>query len=180
MIGLLTPHIPGEIICAAGMLPWHVIGTMKGSTPLAGVHRAPSTDACSTHILEAVLSGELDFLDGMIATNYDDDSKATEYIARYLRKPSFAHWLEVPIHASELALKHYTGNLARMRLAVEKEFDIRISDEKLGDAIREYNTARKLLHQPNFINIAFSSNGDSFLPNASSPSTRSLPASFSV
>ncbi len=152
VVGLMPAHIPEEIIYAAGeMLPWHLIGSMNESTPLAGVHRSPATDAYTTHALEALLNGELDFLDGIVTTNYDDDVKAVEYFSRFYGKPSIPYWLELPTNVSEFALQHFTENLAKMREAIEERFGTRIgsqiSDDKLGDAIEEYNTSRKLLHQ---------------------------------
>lgn len=147
VVGLLAAHIPEEILYAAGILPWHIIGTQRESTPLAGVHRSPATDAYCTHVLEALLSGELDFLDGIIATNYDDDTKACEYFSRYYSKPAFVYWLEIPVNARELNIQHYAENLMGMKTAIEQRFNAKISDEKLGDAIRTYNTTRKLLHR---------------------------------
>ena len=79
VVGLWGCYIPEEILYAADILPWHLIGSMKESTPLAGVHRSPATDAYNNHLLEALLDGELDFLDGWIVTNYDDDTKSMEY-----------------------------------------------------------------------------------------------------
>jgi len=152
VIGLMPEHIPEEILYAAGgVLPWHVIGSMNESTPLAGVHRSPQTDAYTTHALEALLNGYLDFLDGIVTTNYDDDAKSMEYFSRFYGKPAISCWLELPTNASEFALQHFTENLTRMKTAIEERFGTRsgsqITDDKLVDAIEEYNTSRKLLHQ---------------------------------
>jgi len=151
VVGLMSAHIPEEIIYAAGILPWHVVGSMNESTPLAGVHRSPATDAYTTHVLEALLNGELDFLDGIVITNFDDDTKATEYFSRFYRKPAILCWLELPTNASELALQHFTENLAKMKEAIEERIGTsigsQIGNDGLRGAIGEYNTSRKLLHQ---------------------------------
>ena len=152
VVGLMPAHIPEEILYAAGgILPWHVIGSMNESTPRAGVHRSPATDAYTTHVIEALLCGELDFLDGLVTTNYDDDAKSVEYFSRFYSKPAILYWLEIPTNAGELALEHFTENLAKMKEAIEERLGTmvgsQISDEKLGDAIEEYNTSRKLLHR---------------------------------
>jgi len=148
----MPTQVPEEIIYAAGgLLPWHVIGSMNETTPLAGVHRSPATDVYTTHVIEALLNGELDFLDGLITTNYDDDGKSVEYFSRFYSKPTIPYWLEIPTQASELSLEHFAGNLLKMKLAIEERFGTlegtEIDKDKLTTAIAEYNTSRKLLHR---------------------------------
>ncbi len=151
VVGLLAGHIPEEILYATGILPWHIIGTMRESTPMAGIHRSPATDAYNNHVLESLLSGELDFLDAMIVTNYDDDTKSMEYFARFYGKPRIPLWLEIPVAATELGIQRYTENLRELKVAVEDRIGTLvtslISIPQLQDAIKEYNTSRKLLRQ---------------------------------
>jgi len=152
VVGLMPTQVPEELLYAAGgLLPWHVVGSMHESTPLAGVHRSPATDAYTTHVIEALLSGELDFLDGLVTTNYDDDAKSVEYFSRFYSRPAIPYFLEIPNNAGELSLAHFTENLVKMKIAVEERFGTRegseITDEKLDAAIAEYNTSRKLLHR---------------------------------
>ena len=151
VVGLWGCYIPEEILYAADILPWHLIGSMKESTPLAGVHRSPATDAYNNHLLEALLDGELDFLDGWIVTNYDDDTKSMEYFARYYGKPPIPFWLEIPVAASELNLQRFTENLTSLKVEIEDRIGTKITTqittEQLRDAIKEYNTSRKLLRQ---------------------------------
>ena len=152
VVGLMPSQVPEEILYAAGgILPWHVIGSMSESTPLAGVHRSPATDAYTTHFLEALLSGELDFLDGLVATNYDDDAKSVEYFSRFYSRPAIPYFLEIPNNAGAYSIAHFTDNLAKMKVAIEERFGTQegseIDDEKIDAAIAEYNTSRKLLHR---------------------------------
>lgn len=147
VVGLLSDHIPEEVLYAGGILPWHMVGSMGESTPLAGVHRPPMTDAYNTHVLQAIISGELDFLDSMVATNFDDDCKAAWAIAKYVGKPPSPLWLEIPVTSRQIAVERFAQNIAQLRRDVERQFEVRISDENLADAITIYNSSRRLLHR---------------------------------
>jgi len=150
IVGLMPAHIPEEILSAfRGILPWHVVGTMNEATPLADVHRSPATDAYTTHVLDALLSGELSFLDSLVTTNYDDDIKSLQYLSTFYKKPNTTFWLEIPTNASEVAVDHFAEKFANMKRAVAEHIgvDDMPTGEAIGEAIRQYNTSRKLLHE---------------------------------
>ena len=75
VLGVLCSYTPEEVIHAAGMLPWHVNGNLQVGTPLADTYFPTHICAYVTHVLESVLLGELDFLDGLVSTDWDDDRK---------------------------------------------------------------------------------------------------------
>ena len=73
VMGLLSTYVPEEVIHAAGILPWRITGTWRADVSLAMVYRTTNSCLHCTHVLESLMAGELDFLDGVIATDHDQE-----------------------------------------------------------------------------------------------------------
>lgn len=145
IIGYLDPYIPEEIIYAADMFPWHIRGTQDAATPLASVYRPRYTSLHCLHVLEALLRGDLDFLDGIIMTDWDDDHKRLWDQIRFVVKMPFTPMIHVPQVKSPQAIGFFAKTLHRLREQIEKHFDVEIPDEKLQKSIDLVNETRDLL-----------------------------------
>ncbi len=147
VIGLLDTLVPAEIFHAAGMLPYRIIGTYKASTPLADSWRPPQMCQYTHHVLESLLIGELDFLDGIVHSDWDDDERRIYDICRHLNTPSFNYFIHTPHGVGKLSYNYFSGDLKRLIGRLESRFNVKISGEGLWKAIELYDKMRDLLKQ---------------------------------
>lgn len=145
IVGYLDAYFPEEIILAAGMLPWKITGTMAPSTPLASVYRPQYTSLHCLHVLERFLRGELDFLDGVIMTDWDDDHIRLWDQLRLVKKIDFCPILHVPQIKTPTAIAFFTEALAKLKAELENFFRVEISDEDLQAAVAIGNETKGLL-----------------------------------
>lgn len=148
VIGLGCSHIPEEIIHAAGILPLRLIGTWNPSLSLVNNYRPIAwTDPYVNHVLESAINGEYNYLDGMIATNWDEDRRQLYDYWSYLNITPFVFFVHLPRIDNELALQHFVYELRLLRRALEEHFQVQISDESIWESIRVYDKWRSLMMQ---------------------------------
>ena len=145
VIGLADAYIPEEIIYAAGAFPWHIFGTWRQNVPLSSVYRPPNTCRYCAHVLEAFMAGDLDFLDGAVGDDWDDDRRTLWFQWQHLKLTSFRYQLKVPLKDSAVCRLKFTEYVARFRENVDGFCGVRITDEALAEAIVVYNKMRSLL-----------------------------------
>ena len=145
VIGTFTPYVPDEVIYAAGMLPWRITGRWE-SASLARAYRPLNACFYHTHVLESALRGELDFLDGIVCTYWDDDSRRLWDALVHLGKFPFAPTpLHVPRRDGELSYGYFTKVISELMGSLEEFGGVEISAESLQHAIEEYNRMRAFL-----------------------------------
>jgi benzoyl-CoA reductase/2-hydroxyglutaryl-CoA dehydratase subunit BcrC/BadD/HgdB len=145
IIGYLDPYVPEEIIYAADMFPWYIKGTKDAVTPRASVYRPRYTSLYCRHVLESLLKGELDFLDGIIMTDWDDDHVRLWDQIRFAAKIPFSTILHVPQIKSQRAIAFFARTLQKFKNEIQSHFQVELSDDKLQEAIRICNKTRDLL-----------------------------------
>ena len=145
VVGILDTLAPEEILYAAGILPYRIIGTQNASTPLAEIWRPPDMCRYCNHVLEALLTGELDFLDGILFTDWDDDGRRLYDVPMHLGKPKFNYLLHVPHGDSDICVKIYERDFKRVVDWLHDSFNVALDDERLWEVIRLYNKMRRLL-----------------------------------
>ena len=145
VIGLLCSYIPEEIIYAADMLPWRVTGTWETTTPNAETYRISTSCRYCNHVLESLLTGELDFLDGVIGTALDDDVRCLWDVWKYLNKTPFTHIMYLPHKKGRLPESLWIRETERLKKEMEKFGGLTITDEKLFEATEVINKTRSLL-----------------------------------
>jgi benzoyl-CoA reductase/2-hydroxyglutaryl-CoA dehydratase subunit BcrC/BadD/HgdB len=145
VIGIMDSLVPEEVIYAAGMLPWRIQGTWQGDVSRAMVYRLPQSCDFLSHVLESVLEGELDFLDGMVCSNRDEDFLRFCDYWDELSNIRFMHVLDVPIINTELSRKRFTTVMENFINTVGEFGNVKIDDSSLRYAIVTYNKGRTLL-----------------------------------
>jgi benzoyl-CoA reductase subunit C len=145
IIGVISSYVPEEIISAAGMLPWRITGTWHENTSHAGVYRGQSSCSYCNHVLESLLAGELDFLDGIVTTDLDQDLLRLSDVLLALKKPPFYQVMHIPFVDSELNYKFLTDEIRRMISILENFSGVKITEESLRSSIDTYNQMRNLL-----------------------------------
>ena len=145
VIGMLCTYAPVELVYASGVLPWYVIGTPHSNTPLALMYRAPNTCRYSNHVLESFLREEFNFLDGIIGTDWDDDSRALFDVLEYLGKAPFGFILHLPHQDFPIAHRMLASDMSSLRTALQDFAGKEISDESIRHAANIYNKTRTLI-----------------------------------
>jgi benzoyl-CoA reductase/2-hydroxyglutaryl-CoA dehydratase subunit BcrC/BadD/HgdB len=147
VIGVLDELVPEEVIYAGGMLPWRIQGAWRDDVSLAMVYRLPQSCDFLTHVMESLLEGELDFLDGMVLSNRDEDFVRFRDYWEWLSKTRFLYLIEVPLMDSDLTRRRFTGRIRDFINVMEKLGGVKISDSSLRRAIASYDKGRVLLRK---------------------------------
>jgi len=147
VVGLLCSYIPEEIVHAAGMLPWRIIGAHGAGTPRADVYRPPHTCLYCNHVLESLLTGEYDFLDAVVATSWDQDLIRLWDVWKYLGKTPAMHIIHLPLSNSATHKKQFAKEVKKFFTFIENLAGRKITEEALFDSIKLFNRFRGLLHR---------------------------------
>lgn len=144
VVGIFGSYVPEEVVHAAGMLPVRVIGTWDTGVELARVHRPVVTCQYGTHVLESVLRGEFDFLNGVIASNRDQDLVRTWDVWHSLGKPAFSCCLHVPKKDSDLSCRVFATEMRKL-LGALQAFSGQSDDGALERSSAVYDETARLL-----------------------------------
>lgn len=147
IIGVLDTLVPQEILHSIGIFPYRIIGTYEASTPLAESWRPPQMCQYSQHVVESLLTGELDILDGILHTDWDDDTRRLYDLCQHLDKPYFNCFLHTPHGDGKLSYSYYANDLNRVIKQIEIKFRVRFSEDRLWESIALYDKMRALLKQ---------------------------------
>lgn len=145
VIGFLCSYIPEEILYAADLLPIRVTGRGHSDSTLGDACMSRLNCPFARYLLDSILTGKLDFLDGVIGYNSCDHVRRMLDNWRLRHSPPFYHFLSIPHRTDALALKWFADELLKLKAHLETHFNVSISDEKLLNAIKIYNQTRDLL-----------------------------------
>jgi len=146
VIGYTCTYVPEEIFYAVDILPYRISGKGVNDTSLADAHLARVNCSFARCCLEVGISGGFDFLDGVVFLTSCDHMRRCYYNWKMHEKAlPFMHMLPVPHLITEDALQYYKEEVLFLKEAVEKHFDVKITPQRLGEAISLYNETRRLL-----------------------------------
>ncbi len=145
MVGILCEFTPRELILAAGGIPVCLCGGSAATIPAAEQY-LPSNlcplikSTFGYHVLDR--NPFLKWADLVVAeTTCDGKKKMYELLGA--TKPM--HVLHLPHRADDPdAFEYWVGEVARLRSALEDRFGVKITDDRLRDAIRLMNRERSL------------------------------------
>jgi bzd-type benzoyl-CoA reductase N subunit len=143
--GYFCTYTPEEILHAADLLPFRIFGTSENIT-LADSHLQSYCCSLVRGGLEEALSGKLSFLSGTVFPHTCDSIQRLSDIWRI--NANFPVHLDIilPVKLNtESSQKYAVDVFKKFRRDVEESFSIKISDGKLAESIRLYNSIRKLL-----------------------------------
>jgi benzoyl-CoA reductase/2-hydroxyglutaryl-CoA dehydratase subunit BcrC/BadD/HgdB len=145
VVGVLCSYVPEEIIHAAGMLPWRIMGTQSADTSHAELYRPPQTCLYCNHVLESLLTGRYDFLDAVVATSWDQDLVRLWDVWKYLGKTPATYIIHLPLSNTDTHRKQFEREIAKFfRFMVDLAGE-EISAEVLSHSIELFNKSRELL-----------------------------------
>ncbi len=144
--GVLDSYVPEEVLIAAGILPWRIRGSRRPFPELATQHRPVTTcNPYYNHVIQSVLEGELDFLDGIAATNWEQDGSRAYDVLEYWGKLSTGHILHVPYVKRDRNVAYFVSEIKEFISAVENFSGTKITADSLRRAAQQVNTVRSLL-----------------------------------
>lgn len=147
VVGLLCAHVPEEIVHAAGMLPWRVLGAQRASTPRADRYRPPHTCLYCNHVLEALLQGDFEFLDAVVATSWDQDLVRLWDVWHYLGQNSPHYILHLPLSETETHRRQFRKEVRRFFDFIQELSGRTIRAAELYESMALYDRFRRLLHR---------------------------------
>jgi len=145
VIGVISTHVPEEVLSAAGLLPWRVFATQTADITLAGAYRPRNSNEYCTRVLESVLRGELDFLDGIILSDIDHEFLRLWDVLTHLKKFPLCYIMHAPFHDEEVAIRFMENEIRKLRAVLQDFTGVSITEEALLASIDTYNRMRILL-----------------------------------
>lgn len=148
VIGWTNTYVPEEIIIAAGLLPYRIMGA-----PISlSQSKSYLSGNISSHVqsmLECALRGDYKFLDGVIiGASTDATKRLYDAWIRYAGTP-FNHLFDIPKIFGENALIHYEESIKALVEDIESNFKVKIAGQSLTSAVSICNETRSLLLQLN-------------------------------
>jgi bcr-type benzoyl-CoA reductase subunit C len=153
VVGYTCSFIPGEILHAAGILPYRLRGASTKSLDIADAYFGPFVCSFPKCVLQLVGEKKYTFLDGTIISSSCDSVRRLSDNWRFAAKdnpeilPPFFHYVGVPYKVEAHAVEWYIKELKKLIAHLESHYDVAISAEALRGAIEEFNVGRRLLEE---------------------------------
>jgi benzoyl-CoA reductase/2-hydroxyglutaryl-CoA dehydratase subunit BcrC/BadD/HgdB len=146
-VGWFSIYTPEEIIYAAGMIPFRIIGeelsVATKARALLFSNLCPYVLSCLDEGLESRYSS----LNGVVIVNTCDARRRLYDAWRRFIKTRFIHLIDLPKTITKESKQYFTTQICLFKEALEKEFGIKITPKSLSEAIELWNKTRGLLHQ---------------------------------
>ena len=148
VVGYVCSYLPEEILFAADILPIRITGQGCEDTSLADTFLTRVNCTFARCCLENALRGRYDFLDGAVFVNgCDHIRRAYDNWQAHEKTRPFMYMLPVPHLLSQEARDWYREEVLAFKRSVENHFRVRISDEKLSEAVATYNETRRCVRR---------------------------------
>ncbi len=138
---------PEEIVMAAGFVPVKILGDVK-------VDNAPADQYLQNFLCPAARSMLTDALahsekwDGIVVAHGCDITHRSFDIWKKHVKTPFIHWLNVPmVYGTTSAANFFKKEMETLIKALENQYKVSITPDKLKEAIKESNEVKKRLQQ---------------------------------
>ena len=140
VVGIYCAYCPQEMILAAGAIPVSLCGTSE--KPIAAAETVLPRNLCplikSSYGFAATDTCPFFHFSDLVIGETTCDGKKKMFEIMQDIKP--VHVMQLPhLHQLDAALELWVKELRRLRSTLEEELDVKITDEKLWDAIRTVN-----------------------------------------
>jgi benzoyl-CoA reductase/2-hydroxyglutaryl-CoA dehydratase subunit BcrC/BadD/HgdB len=149
VIGYFCSSFPKEVIYAAGILPFRILGSTE---PISEGNNFLTPFACylARSSVDLALQGKLSFLDGAVTTYSCDVMGFLSHRwsqIKQLPEGYFIHFLTRPLNLVDGSREIFLGEINSFKESLERHFQVKITDGALAGAIRLYNKNRELLRE---------------------------------
>ncbi len=151
VLGYFCSYIPDEIIHAADILPIRIRARSCADTPMGDAFMCPTTCSYTRCCLELANRKELNYLDGIVSANTCDQIRRLYDNIRFKTPFPYQYFLNIPALVNDITLDWFKHELFKFKEDLEKSFEIKITDEKLKQAVKTYNKSRTLLKDLYFL-----------------------------
>jgi bcr-type benzoyl-CoA reductase subunit C len=151
IVGYTCSFMPVEIFHAADILPIRLRGINAHSMEISDSYYGPFVCSFPKAVIQLAGSGKYDFLDGVVLSNGCDTLRRMNDCWRKMGEdikgalPSWFYYLDVPHKPDGHAFEWYVNQLKKLISAIEKQFNVQISEVKLNTAIKAQNEIRDLI-----------------------------------
>ncbi len=145
VIGTVCSDIPEEVIHAAGLMPLRVRAPKLEATSMGDAHLHVFNCSYTRSVLEALLRGDLEFLDGFVTTNTCDHMLRLAGELKDKAAMPMVHYFSMVHTFNDAAKGWFASEVQGLVAAIEKSLGVKITEEDLRHSIGVYNKARTLL-----------------------------------
>lgn len=145
VMGYFCCYSPLEIVTAAGLVPYRIMGDTKEPTTEADTYLDTNFCPYVRTCFDIAMKGRYDFLDGSLWPTSCDNLINVYGIWEYNLKPPYTYQLSIPKVPDSLALKFFKEDIGYFRKSLEGLIGRQISDEAISDAVERHNENRALL-----------------------------------
>ena len=146
VLGYFCCYLPLEILTAAHVIPYRIMGSIREPTTVADTYLDPALCPFIKSSFDIAMKGELDFIDGWMTPDSCDNIRIIYNIWRH-NLPSYSYQLRVPNLFDESCTRFFHEELALLKEELERFAQTEITDEKLRQAIDLHNQQRALLRE---------------------------------
>ncbi|RLB68087.1 MAG: benzoyl-CoA reductase subunit C [Deltaproteobacteria bacterium] len=144
VIGYMPVYVPREIIHAAGMLP---LGILGGGADMEVIHGDAYYQSYICRIprstIELAITGNLDFVDGMMFPSICDVIRNLSGIWQIMFKDKYVRYFDTPQNFEDnVGGVFYTNELREFKEDLEKLSGREVTDEQINNSIAVYNENR--------------------------------------
>ena len=149
VIGYACTYMPEELLLAADILPFRLTGRGVSDTARADSYLSRVNCSFTRCCLEAALEARYDFLDGVVFVNGCDHIRRCyeNWAVHETAARPFMYILPVPHRISEDGFEWFKEEVASFQDALEKRFQVKVTPERLSQAIAEVNESRRMLRE---------------------------------
>ena len=147
VMGYFCCYIPLELVTAAGIVPYRIMGDTKEPTTEADTYLDPVFCPYVRTCFDIAMKGRYDFLDGFLWPTSCDNLINVYGIWEYNMKSPYTYQLSIPKVADSLALNFFKEDIGYLRKSLEELIGREISDEAISQAIERHNENRALLRE---------------------------------
>jgi len=144
VVGTVCSNIPEELLFAAGLLPIRVRAPGLQDTSTADSHLHRMNCSYTRAVLESLLRGELEFLDGLITTDTCDHMHRLTGELRDKANDK-THYFSMYHALSPVAENWFIMEMEKMIQHIEESYGIKISEDDLRRSISVFNRTRELM-----------------------------------
>ena len=146
VMGYICCYPPTELMTAAGFVPYRITGSLEPITESDAYLETlmcPYVRSC----LDLGLKKKFDFVDGMIWPHTCDNIQKTYDIWKHYVPHSYFKYLDVPHMSDPSSFEFFAKEIDVVRESLEEFGGIKITEERLREAIAAHNENRALLRQ---------------------------------
>jgi benzoyl-CoA reductase subunit C len=145
VIGYLCLHPPLELITAAGLVPYRILGDIKEPITKADTYLPTVVCPFLRSCLELGLKGRYNFLDGLVSSHSCDvGARLAGWWNAYVQTP-WSHYLFLPHTTREWEQERFKGGVEDYKEALENLTGQKLTPARIKKAVREHNRQRALV-----------------------------------